>query len=294
MGDYLITMDTGEKCIAHYGVKGQKWGVWNPETAARYNGVSLSTGVGPGPKDDDEKKELSNQDIKDLYDELKAGKLTDDEFDKKLMDNFESRYRNGEWSLDQYTMSVQNYMKTREGRSSDISKMVPDDVKDYVTTKEYKRMPSQEPSNEEFIRKDMKTPEEREFDRTHNELGFPLNEETQRKRDIREAANNKVSGALSKAKASMAGTQPSRSDFNQTMDRLRDYVVDRVVDEVRYRTSDLGKDKAVADYYRNAGDGLSDSERDALRQQAREQKKEETRKRRERARESGNPLWMFT
>lgn len=36
MSDYLITMDTGEQFIAHHGVKGMKWGKWNPETQARY------------------------------------------------------------------------------------------------------------------------------------------------------------------------------------------------------------------------------------------------------------------
>lgn len=34
--DYLITMESGEKVIAHYGIKGMKWGVWNEETRSRY------------------------------------------------------------------------------------------------------------------------------------------------------------------------------------------------------------------------------------------------------------------
>ena len=43
MSDYLITMDTGEKFLAHYGVRGMKWGQWNAETKARYSNAGNST-----------------------------------------------------------------------------------------------------------------------------------------------------------------------------------------------------------------------------------------------------------
>lgn len=43
MADYLITMDTGEKFLAHYGVQGMKWGKWNTETQARYASAGNST-----------------------------------------------------------------------------------------------------------------------------------------------------------------------------------------------------------------------------------------------------------
>ena len=45
MPDYLITMDTGERYLAHHGVKGMKWGKWNPETAARYAGGKVKGAV---------------------------------------------------------------------------------------------------------------------------------------------------------------------------------------------------------------------------------------------------------
>ena len=38
MSDYLVTMDTGERYLAHHGVKGMKWGKWNEETRYRYLG----------------------------------------------------------------------------------------------------------------------------------------------------------------------------------------------------------------------------------------------------------------
>ena len=38
-----FTFEDGSEAIAHYGVKGQKWGIWNEETAARRNGSSPDT-----------------------------------------------------------------------------------------------------------------------------------------------------------------------------------------------------------------------------------------------------------
>ena len=35
--DYKFTFEDGSESLMHHGVKGMKWGVWNAETAARYN-----------------------------------------------------------------------------------------------------------------------------------------------------------------------------------------------------------------------------------------------------------------
>lgn len=74
MADYIVTMDTGERYLAHHGVKGMKWGVWNAETAARYNGVD-----GRKPKQSrlerKERKSLAKQyqrTLRDLDDDLKT------------------------------------------------------------------------------------------------------------------------------------------------------------------------------------------------------------------------------
>lgn len=39
--DYLVTFDDGSSgYLAHHGVKGMKWGKWNPETQAKYTGAN--------------------------------------------------------------------------------------------------------------------------------------------------------------------------------------------------------------------------------------------------------------
>ena len=40
--DYIVCFDDGSKALAHYGVQGMKWGVWNAETAARRAGRRAS------------------------------------------------------------------------------------------------------------------------------------------------------------------------------------------------------------------------------------------------------------
>jgi len=78
--DYLITMDTGERFIAHYGVKGQKWGVWNPETTARYNGnKNLTVSVGGGGGENKEIDEELKDELKKLADKTLSGEMTEEE-----------------------------------------------------------------------------------------------------------------------------------------------------------------------------------------------------------------------
>lgn len=36
--DYKFTFEDGSEAIAHHGVKGMKWGVWNSETQSKYQG----------------------------------------------------------------------------------------------------------------------------------------------------------------------------------------------------------------------------------------------------------------
>jgi hypothetical protein len=40
--DYKFTFEDGSEALLHYGVKGMKWGRWNAETQARYNGLGKS------------------------------------------------------------------------------------------------------------------------------------------------------------------------------------------------------------------------------------------------------------
>lgn len=54
--DLKFTFQDGSEAIAHYGVKGMKWGVWNEETKDRYasegrENASSATGGGIDPED---------------------------------------------------------------------------------------------------------------------------------------------------------------------------------------------------------------------------------------------------
>ena len=47
--DYLITFEDGSTgYLAHYGVKGMKWGIWNEDTAKRYGSSGLGIDVASG------------------------------------------------------------------------------------------------------------------------------------------------------------------------------------------------------------------------------------------------------
>lgn len=41
--DYILTFDDGSEALAHYGVKGMKWGVWNEETRRRHASAGNGT-----------------------------------------------------------------------------------------------------------------------------------------------------------------------------------------------------------------------------------------------------------
>lgn len=60
--DYKLTFEDGSEAIAHHGVKGMKWGVWNMETRLKYQGTGKEPrkaaeggggGGGISPEDDD-------------------------------------------------------------------------------------------------------------------------------------------------------------------------------------------------------------------------------------------------
>ena len=67
--EYRIKFVDGPDTLKHYGVKGMKWGVWNPETTARYMaGKPEGLDGGGGGIVDDEPD--SEDDGKHLYDTL--------------------------------------------------------------------------------------------------------------------------------------------------------------------------------------------------------------------------------
>lgn len=56
MSIFKFTFEDGSEALAHYGVKGMKWGNWNAETRARYMSEGNMPAGGGGLNDDDEEK----------------------------------------------------------------------------------------------------------------------------------------------------------------------------------------------------------------------------------------------
>ena len=62
--EYLVTFDDGSSAfLSHHGTKGMKWGVWNPETAARYAAKAPQGGGGGGIPEDEEDEDQNKRDI---------------------------------------------------------------------------------------------------------------------------------------------------------------------------------------------------------------------------------------
>lgn len=66
--NYLITFDDGSSAfLMHYGIRGMRWGRWNPETQARYRSMGkLSGGGGYVKEEDDESDSEENQNKKEI------------------------------------------------------------------------------------------------------------------------------------------------------------------------------------------------------------------------------------
>lgn len=87
---YSIKVD--DDCLAHYGVKGMKWGVWNDETKRKYGELTGSGGGGGGGDDEDDRPEAL----------LKAGKIDQATADamRRRLDKIIEQAENGQLSGD--------------------------------------------------------------------------------------------------------------------------------------------------------------------------------------------------
>lgn len=62
--DYKFTFQDGSEAIAHYGVKGMKWGIWNFDTRRKYEGLGKIEGAAGGGgwvEEEDEDSENSEE-----------------------------------------------------------------------------------------------------------------------------------------------------------------------------------------------------------------------------------------
>ena len=93
--EYKFTFEDGSEALAHHGVKGMKWGVWNAETKARYTGTSsmnLASAGGAasaGSSEDEELKKRVNEELEKMKESYKesTGKDPSPELLKQWTDN---------------------------------------------------------------------------------------------------------------------------------------------------------------------------------------------------------------
>ena len=104
--------------------------------------------------------------------------------------------------------------------------------------------------------------------------------------------------ALARLGNAATADRPSDSSFTRTVKSL----ASKGMGKIRNSSTVLNGKQAVfralsnasqAKALMDAGDRMSESERNALREKAYSEKKERVRKRREEAKKAGNPLWMF-
>ena len=109
--EYKLTFEDGsEALLSHHGTKGMKWGVWNAETKARYEGTgktpytpggSDNLGGGGGGASDDDEEELTKEEYNALSPEEK----------KKLAEAKEKL------SKEEYRKYIEKYYKGEVGQA---------------------------------------------------------------------------------------------------------------------------------------------------------------------------------
>ena len=92
--EYVFTFEDGSEVLAHHGVKGMKWGVWNAETRARYAGTSSvklasAGGAASAGSSDEELEKRVNEELEKMKESYKesTGKDPSPELLKQWTDN---------------------------------------------------------------------------------------------------------------------------------------------------------------------------------------------------------------
>ena len=66
--EYMLTFEDGsDGYLAHHGVQGMKWGVWNAETRARYADEGKTQQGGGGMSEEDEEEVLRENGIENMH-----------------------------------------------------------------------------------------------------------------------------------------------------------------------------------------------------------------------------------
>lgn len=106
--DYKLTFEDGSDAIlTHHGVKGMHWGIWNPETRARYTEEGRMPPAGGGGSDEDEeekkRQEEHEQELRDKREMYTERKRRSKEY------HMESSLNKSEYNGD-----VEGYRKAQE------------------------------------------------------------------------------------------------------------------------------------------------------------------------------------
>lgn len=102
--NYIAIVSDKEAFLAHHGVKGMKWGVWNDETQRKYGEISGEGGGGGGGIDPEDLKrkslgeQLEDQAMDWLYDTITNGPTRLGEAVKGLVNQHLSDIESGDIS----------------------------------------------------------------------------------------------------------------------------------------------------------------------------------------------------
>lgn len=120
--DYKLTFEDGSEAIAHHGVKGMKWGVWNMETRLKYQGTGkeprkAAEGGGGGVSPEEEKEDDS---ILDNYKEiLEDYSYDEDDYEKGVKLILDRERGEGNYSKEELEKYIDIARNNRDDKAAE-------------------------------------------------------------------------------------------------------------------------------------------------------------------------------
>lgn len=121
--DYKLTFEDGSKAIAHHGVKGMKWGVWNMETRLKYQGTGKEPrkaaeggGGGGGVSPEEEKEDDS---ILDDYKEILDDTHDDKAYERSIKLILDRERGEGNYSKEELEKYIDIARNNRDDKAAE-------------------------------------------------------------------------------------------------------------------------------------------------------------------------------